>query len=226
VHRAVGVVAVTLALGLLPACVKKKAEEKASAGSADGSAAVSAGPVTNVDEMLKRSFDVLGDEYFAADLDIDYVRADGTLDAAYGELTIETGKRPRPKPPKPADDPNRPVGAPEPHDNSQHEEMMVMVMAKCPHITWKNGAIDVQREASCSMFRSHMLKRPRCTIAGILAAARDAGAPQNALAKISFEVGFGDEAVQTWRFSIDDNPRDIHFRHEGKDDCEAIVEKP
>lgn len=222
-HRTVGVVAV--ALTLLASCAKKK-EESASAGSGDGLVAAPPSPVTSVDEMLKRSFEALGDEYFAADIEINYVRADGTLDPTYGEVTVETGKQPRPKPPRPADDPSRPVGAPEPPDNAEREAMMEMVMAKCPHITWKNGAVLVRRDGSCSMFRSRKLQRPRCTVVGILAAARDAGAPANALAKISFEADFGDDGVQSWSLSIDDNPRDIHFKHAGKDDCEPIMEKP
>ncbi len=221
-HRAVGVV-VVLSLALLPSCKKK---EDAQAASGAGTELASTAPVTSVDEMLKRSFEALGDEYFAADIDINYVRADGTLDPTYGELTVETGKHPRPKPPRPADDPNRPVGAPAPPDNSEQITMMETVMAKCPQITWQKGEVTVRRDASCSMFRSRMLKRPRCSIVSILAAARDAGAPANALAKVSFDAVFGDDGVQTWSLSIDDSPRDIHFRHEGKDDCEAIVEKP
>jgi len=226
VHRAVGVVAVmlgsTLAL-LLPACAKKE-EAGTSAGSAAGSAAPA--PVTSVDDMLKRSFAELGGEYFAATIEIEYVRPDGTLDPTYGNLVVEAGKHPPPKPPKPADDPNRPVGAPEPVDEDHHRDLVAMAMARCPNIRWRDGQMVVRRDGSCAMFLRQKLTMPRCTVLGILARARDRGAPPNALAKISFDVGFGEDAVQTWRITIDDNPRDIHFKLEGNDDCEPIVEKP
>jgi len=210
------------ALALLTSC-EKRMEEATS--SRDPEVATPAPPpVSSVDEMIRASYGQLGKDHFVSKVTVEYVRADGTLDPKYGEVTVETGKRRRPKPPKPADDPNRPIGAPEPVAPVENDYMDV-VMAKCPRITWSKGTMR-RDESSCSMFASRELARPRCTVFEILAKAATAGAPANALAKIEFSTGYGEPAGQSWQLSIDDNPRDIHFRHDGTDDCAPIAEKP
>ena len=217
------------ALALLTSCVKKKEEAVSRDPAAEGSArAVSSGgraPAANVDEMIRASYGQLGADHFVAKVTIEYVRADGTLDPTYGEVTLETGKRRPPKPPKPADDPNRPIGAPEPVVPIEND-YMDYVMAKCPRISWSKGEMRTERESSCSMFASRELLSPRCTVFEILAKAAAAGAPANALAKIEFSTTFGEPTGQSWSLSIDDNPRDIHFRQEGTDECAPIAEKP
>jgi len=221
VHRTV--VVVVVALAVLASCMKKKRDEGASR-EAEQVTGAEPPPVTSVDEMIRRSFDQAGPGYYVAEIEIDYVRADGTLDPTYGELTVKTGKRRPPKPPKPADDPNRPVGAPEPPSTAE-SEYVDMIMAKCPELHWTPAGLKPLPGASCSIFTSTELARPHCTVFGILGAAAAAGAPANALAKIEFHIGYG-TTVQSWEISIDDNPRGIHFHHEGADDCAPIVEKP
>jgi hypothetical protein len=216
VHRTVGVVVVTLAL--LASCKKKREDQVVSAPPAAEEA------VRSVDEMIKRTFAKYGREYVISDLDIQYVRPDGTLDPSYGKVDIETTVRLEPDPPPPADDPNRPVGAPEPDRGRRRDPYLARAMAKCPDIQWTSAGMRVTPEASCSIMPREVLQ-PRCTVVGILALARDGGAPPNALGRIQFGQDVIDNG-QTWTFTVDDNPRDIHFRLEGKDDCAPIMEKP
>lgn len=218
------VVVLVGALALLTACERKKEEAGSSSRDGSGGARVGSAAITSVDEMIRRSFDQVGTGHFVSKITVDYVRPDGTLDPTYGEVIVETGKRRPPKPPKPADDPNRPIGAPEP-PAAVENDYIDYVMAKCPRISWTKGEMRAA-ETSCSMFARHDLAQPRCTVFEILAKAAAAGAPANALAKIEFSIDFGETTAQSWKLSIDDNPRDIHFRHEGPDDCAPIAEKP
>src|SRR5207237_1246054 len=80
-------------------------------GIAAGSGEASTPPaeaITNADRLIKATYDTLG-PYAVQKITISYVRADGTIDPTYGEADVELG---RPKPPDPADDPDRPIGAP------------------------------------------------------------------------------------------------------------------
>jgi len=209
VHRAVGVGIVTLGLALAAACEKKTSSTLKI-------------PMTSADAMLARSFDELGTEYFATEISIGYVGPDGTLDPTYGTFEVESSKHP-PRPPAPPDDPNRPLGGPTPstRDIPAHE---ALANVKCPHFEWRKGQLVILREKSCQPYPLSKMSRPRCSILEILAKAKAAGAPPGGLAKIKFHATF--DEPQTWSLKIDDDPRDIHFKHEGKDDCQPVVEKP
>ncbi len=215
--RAVGVAIVML--GLLASCKKRDDVAAREAPPPEPDIA----PVHSVDEMIRRSFEQVSGEYFVSGITIDYVRSDGALDPTYGTLSVATGKRRRPKPAPPPPDPNRPLGAPEPPAPVDHD-VYLDFLAKCPEISWANGRLRVVREGSCSDFGRAPMTRPRCTVFGILAAAAAAGAPPNALARIEIMSVF--DGPPLWTLTIEDKPRDVYFQHQGKDDCEPIVEKP
>lgn len=201
---------------LATACDSKRSAPSAAAGSA-----ASAERITDPDLMIRRAYERLDATHFVSSVTIRYVRPDGTLDPQYGELEIETGRRP---PPPPQDDPNRPVGAPVPqrpaYDVVQH------AMARCPRIVWRSDGVRRDTEGACSMFTDRRITAPRCTVAAVIARARTAGAIEGALATISLSAAYQDLMPQTWTFDISDPPRGIHFRHDVVDDCEPIVEKP
>ena len=171
-----------------------------------------------MDEAIQRAYDQAGSEYHVASLEVAYVRPDGTLDPTHGELTIRTDKRPTPPPP---DDPNRPIGAPVP-SRASGEVMMEMIHARCPIFSWRGGVFR-ETPGSCAMMGT-ALARPRCTIAQVLARSAAAGAPANALATIKAYGYLVEVAGKTFWVSIDDAPRNIHFKHEVEDTCEPLLE--
>ena len=154
-------------------------------------------------------------------LEVDYVQTDGTLDATHGRIRIETRK---PKPPKPADDPNRPTGAPEPGD-----PMLGMMMDNCPSQYWSPRSGWAEQRDSCLSFGDEPVGQPRCTVAAILEHARVDGAPSG-LARVNVEWTYmiDGSVVRGWKwsFSITDDARDISFRREYDDrSCSIAVER-
>jgi hypothetical protein len=171
--------------------------------------------LTNADQILKRTYDGLKPNQSVGALSLSYVRADGTVDPTYGTVEIQLAKPPRPDP---ADDPARPIGAPVPVDPAAIDD----VIAKCPVHTWKNGARTAS-ETPC--FRRGALTRPKCSVVEVWKRAIDAGAPANGLAVLALHEAIGDEP-QSWTFSIEDAPRNIHFAHVVVDTCQPTLEKP
>ncbi len=142
-----------------------------------------------------------------------YVHADGTIDTTYGELVMQFERDTRP-----ADDPNRPIGAPvrEPADHT-HDS--------CAAPSWKAGAWTVSHTSCRPM---HMSGRdpmvpPHCPLAEIWRRAIGDGAPPTALAVLTL-VTAGAHAPQGWQLAVDDSPRGIHFSHRYADDCAVHVE--
>jgi hypothetical protein len=172
--------------------------------------------ITSADRIIKLTFDGAGANT-VGNVELSYVRSDGTLDPAYGRAEFDFGKR---KKPKPADDPNRPLGAPVPVDDSIVDD----VMAKCPTHTWSNG-VDQQREGPCMTFGA--VTRPRCSVLEVWKRAIEAGAPAAGLAVLRLRPTLGGtDGAQEWEFSIDDTPRNLHFSHEVSDTCDPTLEKP
>lgn len=169
-----------------------------------------AGSVTNADALIKQLYDSLDREHVVQRLDLAYIHADGTIDAKYGRVTAELGK---PKRPSPADDPNRPLGAPVPDDHMTED-----VLAQCPSYTWEGGKRS-DGQTSCLMMLSEPIERPKCSVVAIWKQAIDAGAPAAALAQLSIHAG-------TWTLSIDDAPRNVHFQQDFPDTCAPTLEKP
>ena len=168
--------------------------------------------ITNADRLIKLTYDELGLGYRVSKLRLAYVRADGTLDPQYGEVDIELGK---PEPPEPADDPDRPIGAPVPAAAPTYD-----MMARCPAYRWKAG-VRTNRETSCLMFGDG-IARPKCSVREVWKRAIDKGAPEKALAVLQLSG----PPMQSWKLSIDDDPRDIHFSIDVEDTCEPTLEAP
>ena len=169
--------------------------------------------ITNADRLIKFSYDNLGG-LAVSKLLISYVRADGTIDEKYGEAIVDLGK---PKPPDPADDPNRPIGAPVIQTAPVIDED---VSARCPVYTWKAG-VRTSEDTTCIM-SDQGLARPKCSVVEVWKRAVDKGAPKQGLAVMELRSG----SPQSWHFSIDDEPRSIHFSLDVDDTCAPTLEKP
>lgn len=166
--------------------------------------------INNAEQIINATYDQLG-ENIVTDLKLSYVRADGTLDAKYGEVEIRISPRPaRPE------DLQHPIGAPVPVTVSKTHE--------CSTVKWRDGTPTVNDHAYCSS-RLNAIARPRCTVPEVWGRAMKAGAPANAnaLAVVELEAG---ARVSTWSFRVDDDPRNIHFSHSVPDTCDPTLEKP
>lgn len=181
-----------------------------------GEAPLPAEPIFDADRIVKLTYEQKG-SYVVSELSIWYVDAQANVDATYGRLETELG---RVKPPDPADDPKRPIGAPvtpRPVDPA-------IIASDCPHYTWQAGKRD-RRDTGCLAI--HVLERPRCSVRQVWQRAITDGAPAKGLASIQLEgTDAAADKPQQWRFSIEDVPRGIHFDKEYRDDCQPIVEKP
>lgn len=167
--------------------------------------------ITNADRLVKVAFD-LASGFAVSKLVLSYVRADGTLDPTYGEAQLELGK---PKPPDPADDPNRPIGAPVPESPPAYD-----MTSRCPSYRWKGG-VRTDGETSCLMFGAG-LARPKCSVVEVWRRAIEKGAPEKALAVLALTG----PPMASWTLSIDDSPRNIHFSIDVEDTCAPTLEKP
>ena len=165
------------------------------------------------DVLMKEGLPRVDGELLVSELAFDYVRPDGTLDPTHGRVSITTKKR---KPPKPPDDPNRPTGAPEPHD-----PMIGMMLGHCPVEYWSPMYGWDEQQGSCMSFGDEPPAPPRCTPASVVARARADGAPDG-LARIHAEwtyiVGSTDlDHGWKWSFSIADSTRGVSFQRDYDD---------
>ncbi len=173
----------------------------------------SASKVANADQIIKQTYEQLG-RFTVAELELSYVRADGTLHPTHGKAEIRLGK-PRKGPPP--DDPNREIGAPVPVEPTESE------IRRCPNYVWKDGTRS-DTESHCMAFGE--IQRPQCSVLEVWKQAIEAGAPAAGLATLTLNpVGPG-RGTQAWSFRIDDGPRDIHFSHDVPDVCDPTLEKP
>ena len=173
-------------------------------------------PIFDADQIVKLSFDQHG-PYVVAELVLAYIDAKGQADRTYGRIDVTYGRL---KPPDPADDPKRPIGAPVEEKPLDPE----IASYKCPHYVWQAGKRDRQN-APC--LAEHALDRPRCRVVDIWQKALKMGDPAQGLAKLALvPTDVANDKPQHWTFRIDDEPRKIHVAHEFPDDCQPIVEKP
>jgi hypothetical protein len=172
--------------------------------------------VTDADQILKQAFELVQTGHVVAELGVSYVRADGTLDPTYGTADVRLARY---KPPAPADDPARPLGAPVPVDTSAAE-----INGSCPKYSWKQG-VRTDTTTFCSTPGAG-LSKPSCSIVEVWKRAIDAGAPAHGLAVLTLNGTGPGIPVQYWSFAIDDGPRNVHFSHSVQDTCEPTLEKP
>lgn len=172
---------------------------------------------TNADEMITYAYKTLATERSAiVDISIDYVQADGTVPPKYGRVTIPTGRR---KPPAPADDPDRPIGAPISETPLPTDEDTTRL--QCAVFVWA-GATPAITTMGCRTDRS--IPRPRCRVTEIWARAIKDQAPATGLAKLSVYPASG-SAEQYWGFQITDTARKVQFSRYYNDDCATAVER-
>jgi len=167
----------------------------------------------DAERIIKLAFEQRG-QYVISRLELGYVDERGQLDAKYGKAEIDYGRL---RPPDPADDPKRPIGAPV-------EEPKVdpgISATNCPHVTWSGGQRAHEDSLCLAMYA---LERPRCSVPELWKRARAIDAPARALATLQLVPGSGQP--QHWVFEIQDEPRGIHIRHEFADTCQPVVEKP
>jgi len=173
-------------------------------------------PLFDADQIIKLSFEQRG-PYVISTLELAYVDAKGQVDRSFGQIDVAYGRL---KPPDPADDPKRPIGAPvviPPLDRT-------ISGSNCPHYTWKAGKRD--RENTFCLVE-HALERPRCRVVDIWQRSIQMGDPAAGLAKLALvPTDVAHDRPQHWTFNIDDEPRHIHVAHEFPDDCKPVVEKP
>lgn len=211
-------VRVVFVLGMLlvSGCRKRSADEASVASDAPPP------PLSSAQDLL-REVSKAAKGRILKKLTLRYVRPDGQMDTTYGEMRAEVGDLPAPPP---ADDPNRPIGAPEPPRTME-------TMAKCKDLDWSPGGVVNERD---SMFCGTSLGEPkvhqawRCSVAQLWERARKDGAPEG-LAVLAWETtvlldGEGSAAVtEVWKFSITDGPRNISFEQKYRDDCTPVVER-
>ncbi len=168
----------------------------------------------HIDDLLRKEIAALGKDLVLSEILIEYANADGALDPTYGKLSLRTGKLP---PPDPADDPSRPIGAPvsaaPDHDGSRDMD--------CPSLVVGNHG-ETRATGPC-MVMAH-LAQPKCSVHEVWRQAIAAGAPERGLAKLRLQSD-GEPPGQRWIFTIDDDPRKIHFVHEVSDACPPVLEK-
>jgi hypothetical protein len=143
-------------------------------------------------------------------ISIDYVRPDGLIDPAYGEVHVWFGA---PRARQPGDDPTRPTGAPvKPGPRPPPPT--------CHHLTWREGVWS-DMVVGCSGATAAF--EPKCPVPIIWERAIAKGAPRDAVAKLGLVTSGG--AVR-WTFVIEDKPRNVDFREMFLDDCGLVAEAP
>lgn len=190
---------------------RKPEDEPAVAPQSAAALPTPSGPV-KADALIKQVRDNRTD-LTVSRIEAKYVRSDGVMDPTYGDLTINmTGKPERPRPPP--DDPNRPTGAPVPVPPAP------AAGPDCEDFHWMaTGGWGPRQDPYMKMCLG--IGTPtgvRCTVIQIWQRALADGAPANAVAKVSVIGGIG------WTFSIDDDPRDVHFYQTYDDNCAPAAE--
>lgn len=141
-------------------------------------------------------------------IEIDYVRSDGLIDPAFGEVEVAFTTPQR----GPEDDPDRPTGAPVKPSPKRPPQ--------CHHLSWKQGVWS-DRLVGCGPSSGKVLD-VRCTVPIIWERAISEGAPRDAVARLSITAG---EAAR-WTFKIEDKVRDVRFNAAFTDDCGLVAEAP
>ncbi|MFN0253640.1 MAG: hypothetical protein ACKV2T_42625 [Kofleriaceae bacterium] len=205
-------IALLLAVPALAACPKKKDDASAKNDTVVERPAPVPHPTTSVPihELLAYAKGKAPGQT-PVQVTIDYVRPDGMIDPAYGVVEVAFGSASADR--APADDPNRPTGAP------------VTTPAKppppttCSRLIWRAGTWSSAR-LSCGT----KVFEVRCTVPIIWERAIAKGAPRDAVAKLSISM-FARSAPQ-WTFRIEDSVRGVSFRDTFDDDCGLVAEAP
>ena len=146
---------------------------------------------------------------------INYVRPDGMIDPAYGEVEVWFGA---PPPREPGDDPNRPTGAPIKPASPEPKP----APPECHHLTWREGVWS-DMVVGCGSTKG--LLDVRCPVPIIWERAIAKGAPRDAVATLAITANpRGDEA--RWTFRIVDQKRGVNVSETFADDCGLIAEAP
>lgn len=153
-----------------------------------------------------------------------YVRPDGVMDTTYASMFAKISD---PPPPEPADDPNRPVGAPVLDRN------VPLFDSNCVSFRWApGGPVSDEGMSMCGMYiaKPAVHEVLRCSTAQLWERARKDGAPEG-LATISWAtiVTHTEDDIYMgsgWEFVIEDRPRNISFKKSYRDDCAPQVERP
>ena len=168
-------------------------------------------PIHDADAIVRHTYSGLG-KYVVSAIQLDYVRATGELDPKYGKATFVLGIA---RPPDPAEDPDRPLGAPivdaaPPPDVSSDQ---------CPIYQWTKGARATIKRA-CELTTA--ITRPKCSVVEVWRRAIAGKAPAEGLAKLTFQA----TPSPAWTFAIDDAPRKVKVRQTIADTCEPTIERP
>lgn len=190
----------------------RKPEDKAGVAHGPERLAAPSGPA-KADALIKQARDDR-DDLTVSRIAAKYVRSDGVMDPTYGELEINLiGERP----PPPPDDPNRPTGAPVPTPVEPYNP----TGRDCEDSRWTGSTGWAPKQDDymkmCLAFGLEGAP-PKCTVVQIWQRALADGAPANALATISVISGM------PWSFSIDDEPRNVHFSQVYDDNCAPAAE--
>lgn len=212
-NRAAALLAAVVVSGSVGSACKKKREADAVdrvAGAPPAAEPASPEP-RPVAELLAEA-QRRGGGLLPARMVIEYVGADGIMDPAYARLeasfapAIET---------KPGDDPSRRTGAPV-------TAAPPPKVTQCPRVTWRAGRWE-SKSGGCAGTGT----RPTCTPQTIWAKAIVQGAPQDAVAKLTYDGSLSrTQTTATWRFDIVDEMRDVHVHKTFADDCAGMVEAP
>ncbi|MBA3453246.1 MAG: hypothetical protein H0T42_09160 [Deltaproteobacteria bacterium] len=197
-----------LVLGSTGACKKASPstvdQTPAHAGSAVATPPAGVPAGATLDQVIAHAFGTMT----VNEVQVRHVGANGRLDRAHGEVFVlsmyPTDKR--------GDEAKRRLGAP-------IEWNADTMYAK--FTTWNS----VLNETSTTGYHANqaLATRPACTVGQVWKRALAAGAPVEALAKITLKAG-ADGRAQHWLFTVTDVPRKTYFRLEVADDCPAILE--
>ncbi len=203
--------ALLLALPFLAACPAKKEEKRESAPEPERPIPVprSTTPVP-IHSLLADARSKAGPGQVPVRIGIDYVRADGLIDPAFGEVDVSFGTTQR----EPQDDPQRPTGAPV-------KPMPKRPAVHCQPLSWKENVWS-SRQGPCGRTSSETVTEMQCTVPIIWERAIAMGAPRDAVARLSFTAGEN----ARWTFKIEDTVRDVRFSSAFADDCGLVAEAP
>lgn len=153
-------------------------------------------PAERVIDDVRRAVREVAPELGLTDIDVLYVRKDGTLDPTYGSLRIVLALSDAPD--GVVDDPARPTGAPIPEPTAVEQKR-----TSCPTLTFAKGVWSVQA-SGCRKAKRFL---EPCSITGLWTRALAAGAPADAVATLRATI-----ALDFWTFRIVDKVRKVEFQ--------------
>ncbi len=146
-------------------------------------------------------------------VEINYVRPDGTIDPAYGEVDVWFSAPPMREP---GDDPSRPTGAP-----IKAKPAKPAAPPQCHRLRWREGTWNDQTVACTRQATTDA----SCTVPIIWERAIAKGAPRDAVATLSFTLP-PQSGQGRWAFRIEDKVRGVKVDESFPDDCGLVAEAP